>query len=103
MTRVKRWKDIRAKKLSPEKLVAIDRQVEEELLEMDLRAIRELIGKTQVELAEAVEMTQSQVSRIECRDDHRVSTLRRIVEALGGELELIATFGDKRLRLRAAG
>jgi hypothetical protein len=103
MPTYKRWRDIRAKKRSPEALAALERQVEHELLEMDLRAIRELLGKTQVELAAAVEMTQSEVSRLERRGDHLVSTLRRIVEALGGELEVIATFGDRRVRLHAAG
>jgi DNA-binding phage protein len=102
MPRLKKWDDVRRKKFSAAELEEIDREVEEELLEMDLRAIRELLGKTQVEVAEAVEMTQSQVSKLERRGDHRVSTLRRVVGALGGELELIATFGNKRLRLRAS-
>jgi hypothetical protein len=31
-------------------------------------------------------MTRSEVSRVERREDYRVSTLRRIVRALGGEL-----------------
>ena len=70
---------------------------------MDLRAIRELLGKTQVDLAEATDMTQSEVSRLERRPDVRLSTLKRVVEALGGEIEIFATFGDKRVRLRAAG
>ena len=32
-------------------------------------------------------MAQADVSRTESREDHRLSTLRRYVEALGGELE----------------
>jgi hypothetical protein len=48
-------------------------------------------------------MTQSEVSRLERRPDVRLSTLKRFVEALGGEVEIFATFGDKRVRLRAAG
>ena len=100
MAKLKKWEDVRRKRFSAVELQEIDREVEEELLEMDLRAIRELLGKTQVELAEAVEMTQSQVSKLEHRGDHRVSTLRRVVGALGGQLELIATFGNKRLKLR---
>ncbi len=34
------------------------------------------------------------------RENHLVSTLRRYVEALGGELEIVASFGDKRVRLQ---
>jgi hypothetical protein len=96
-----RWEDLRKKKLTPAQLEAIDREVEQELLDMDLRAIRELVSKTQVEVAEATDMTQSEVSRLERRPDVRLSTLKRYVEALGGELEIFAAFGDKRVRLRA--
>ncbi len=98
-----RWKELREKKLTPVQLEQIDRGVERELLEMDLRAIREVVGKTQEDVAAVVEMSQSEVSRLERRQDFRVSTLRRFVEALGGELEIVAAFGDKRVRLRAAG
>ncbi len=98
-----RWQDLRAKKLTPAQLEQIDREVEQELLEMDLRAVRELAGKTQIDVAEVTDMTQSEVSRLERRGDFRLSTLKRYVEALGGELEVVATFGDKRVRLRAVG
>jgi hypothetical protein len=98
-----RWQDLRRKKLSPQQLEAIDREVEHELVEMDLRAIRELLGKTQEDIAEATAMTQSEVSRLERRADVRLSTLKRFVEGLGGEIEIFATFGDKRVRVRAAG
>jgi len=97
-----RWREVRAKKLSPAQLENIDRAVEQELLEMDLRAVRELIGKTQEEVAGVIEMSQSEVSRFERRRDFRLSTLKHFVEALGGELEIVAAFGDKRVRLRAA-
>ncbi len=98
-----RWQELRKQKLTPQQLEEVDRDVEKELMEMDLRAIRELLGKTQEDLAEATDMTQSEVSRLERRPDVRLSTLKRVVEALGGEIEIVATFGDKRVRLRAAG
>lgn len=98
-----RWQDLRKQKLTPQQLGEMDRDVERELGEMDLRTIRDLLGKTQVDLAEAMDMTQSEVSRLERRPDVRLSTLKRVVEALGGEIEIFATFGDKRVRLRAAG
>jgi len=49
---VKTWAEIRARKLSPQELHQIDREVEAELLEMDLRSLREAVGLTQEELAE---------------------------------------------------
>ena len=68
-------------------------------LELNLKAVRELAGKTQADLAEAAGTSQGEVSMAERRDDHLVSTLRRYVEALGGELEVIARFGDKTVKL----
>jgi hypothetical protein len=47
-------------------------------------------------------MDQADVSRLESRadfDDCQVATLRRYVEALGGSLELVARFGDKRISI----
>ena len=82
-------------------MARLDRQVEERVVEMDLRAIRELTGKSQTEVAAVAEISQAEVSRAEKREDHKLSTLKRYVEALGGELEVFATFGDKKVRLRA--
>jgi transcriptional regulator with XRE-family HTH domain len=64
--------------------------------------LRELLGKTQEELAALLERSQGQVSETERRQDVRLSTLRSCVKALGGELEVIANFGDKRIRLHSA-
>lgn len=98
--KVSRWQDVRRKKLSPQQLEENDRWVEEEVLEMNLRALRDFTGKTQVEVAAAADMTQPEASRAERREDHLVSTLKRYVEALGGELEVFAVFDDKRIKLK---
>ena len=96
-----RWADIKRRGRTAAAVRQLDREVAAELLDMDLRAIRELLGKTQAEVAEASQMAQSEISRLERRRDHHLSTLRRIVKAMGGELEVVATFGDRRVRLRA--
>jgi transcriptional regulator with XRE-family HTH domain len=98
--RVHRWKDLKDAKLTPAQRKANQRCVEAQLLEMNLKALRESLGKTQEELAKLAEVAQSELSRTERREDHLVSTLRRYVEALGGELEIVASFGDKRVRLQ---
>ena len=67
---------------------------------MNLAALRELAGKTQVEMAQLAEMTQSELSRTERRDDHLLSTLRRYVQALGGRLEVLAVFDDRQIKLK---
>ncbi len=95
---VHRWTDL-MKKMPRQRRERVERRVREELLDMDLREMRRLVGKTQQEVARRAGMAQSELSKTERREDHRLSTLRRYVEALGGELEVIATFGDKRIRL----
>jgi hypothetical protein len=65
-----------------------------------LRALREHLGKTQIEISRAMPMSQSQLSRLEGRHDHLVSTLRRYVEALGGEIEVVALVDGTRFALR---
>ncbi|MCB1055653.1 MAG: helix-turn-helix transcriptional regulator [Acidobacteria bacterium] len=97
--RVNKWNDLRARKLSPDALRQVDEEIGKELLEMDLRALREAAELTQDELAERIEITQSQLSKLERRDDHRLSTLKRYVAALGGELEVVAVVQGKRVRL----
>jgi DNA-binding XRE family transcriptional regulator len=63
----------------------------------EVMALAELRAKRQVtqrELADALDVTQSNVSRVEHEDDLYLSTLRSYVEALGGELQLRAVFED---------
>lgn len=67
---------------------------------MNLRGLRESLGKTQDEMARLAEVSQSQLSKIERRRDHLTSTLRRYVQALGGDLEIVAVVGKKRIPLR---
>ena len=69
-----------------------------------LRELREAVSKTQKEVAAAAGMKQGDVSRLERRGDAHLSTLARYVEALGGELELVARFPaapPMRIALRA--
>src|SRR5438128_1007281 len=82
-----KWNDIKARKYTPEKVAELDAQVRRELMELDLRELRRLAKKTQIETAALMKTTQSELSKVERRDDHRLSTLRKYVEALGGEVE----------------
>lgn len=94
------WETLKHTKLPAKKVAAIERKAKVEVLRLTLRELRELSGKTQTELSKAARMTQGELSRAERRDDHLLSSLRRYVEALGGELEVEAVFGDRRIRLR---
>ncbi len=65
---------------------------------LTLRALRDGVGKTQLEVARESQIDQSDISRLESRvdlDGCQVATLARYVEALGGKLELVARFDDK--------
>jgi hypothetical protein len=65
-----------------------------------LASVRKIVGKTQVEVADAAEMPQGDVSRVEGRaalgEDIRLSTLRRYARGLGGEIELAIVVGGRR-------
>lgn len=94
-----RWDDVARTKLTAKQVRENTRWAEGEVLELNLKALRELVGKTQQSTAKVAKMTQSELSKAERREDHLVSTLRRYVEALGGELEVSAKFGKKKVRL----
>ncbi len=69
---------------------------------LTLRTLREAAGKTQVEVAETSQINQADISRLESRgsfEDCQLSTLQRYVAALGGQLELVAAFGNKKIVL----
>jgi hypothetical protein len=69
---------------------------------LTMRALREAAARTQLDVAAASQMDQADVSRLEGRrefEDCQVSTLRRYIMALGGTLELVAAFGNKKIAL----
>ncbi len=97
--KVHRWRDVEKGKLTAAQLAAGDRWVEKEIVRLTLRELREQLGKTQGEVAAANKVSQAELSRAERRRDHLVSTLRRYVESLGGELEILAKVKGKHVRL----
>lgn len=94
-----KWSDLKKTKLSSAKLAAIEVKAKAMAFEMELRDLREAAGVTQVDLAKDADIAQSELSKIERRDDHLLSTLRRYVRALGGDLEVVAVLGNKRITL----
>lgn len=61
-----------------------------ELIEeyQNLLKLRKDLGLTQEQVAGKLGIVQENISRLESRKDMRLSTLRKYIEALGGELEL---------------
>ena len=63
--------------------------------EMTLRELRRARKLTQVRVAKALRISQDGVSRLERRTDLMLSTLRKSVEAMGGNLTLVVEFPDR--------
>lgn len=91
-----KWEDVRAE--MAREVPGFEEQVarKRERLEfaLGLQGLRKGRGKRQVEMAEALGMTQANISRIEREDDVRLSTLEKYVDALGGRLEIHVVFDD---------
>ena len=98
--KVHKWKDIKNGRMSPAQIANSDRQIATEVLDLRLAELRERLGKTQKEIADLAMMNQGDLSVAERRNDHLVSSLRRIVEGMGGELRVVAVFGDEQINLK---
>ena len=87
-------------KMQPQTRVRAKARAQEIIAEMLLSQIRQAAGMTQEELAASLGIKQPTLSRIESQDDIQVSTLQRLVRALGGELEIIAHLPGRDVRIR---
>lgn len=85
-----------AHELAPPKSVE---DVESNLLAVRVRELRARAGKSQAELAKAMGVSQPSIASFEASPDFRWSTMRRYVKALGGDVDLVFTFGGERLSL----
>ena len=63
--------------------------------EMTLQELRRARKLTQVSVAKALGIPQDSVSRLEKRSDILLSTLRKTVQVMGGNLSLVAEFPDR--------
>ena len=69
------------------------------LKEVLLYEIREQLRITQEDMAIRLNTKQANVSRTERRRDMKLSTLKRYIEAMGGELEIVAKFASNEVHL----
>lgn len=93
-----KWNNLLSK-MPAERRSRIDRGVQEDLAEMLLSEIRGLTGLTQKQVSEAMGIKQPTFSSLESQDDMQLSTLYRIVRALGGELEIVAKLPTGRIAI----
>ncbi len=94
-----KWRTIR-EKMDPERQERIRKRTEELLAALPLQELRQARALSQQELAEVLGLNQATVSKLERRTDMYLSSLRRFVEAMGGELEISASFPDGRVRIQ---
>jgi transcriptional regulator with XRE-family HTH domain len=81
-------------RMSPERREQNRQRAAALLVEMDLAELRGHRELTQEDMADRLQISQSNISRLERRSDMLVSTLREVIEALGGELHLVAEFPE---------
>jgi transcriptional regulator with XRE-family HTH domain len=62
---------------------------------MPLFELRRSRGVSQIGLSQLLRMDQPNLSKLEHRDDHLVSTLDTYVAALGGRLRILVDFPDE--------
>ncbi|HWO26455.1 MAG TPA: XRE family transcriptional regulator [Kofleriaceae bacterium] len=64
-----------------------------------LKTLREHRRVSQDTLAQLMGVSQPNISRLERRIDMSIRTLRAVIEAIGGRLEIVARFGDDAVRI----
>lgn len=78
-------------RMEPERRERIERRIQE-IRRTPLYKLRKALDLTQEQIADELGVGQAAVSRFERRPDMYLSTLRRFIEAMGGELEVRARF-----------
>lgn len=104
-TGTKRYKAAQAKALRERRAKAahsdLSRQIDAyvERKQATLAQVRQAVGLTQTQLAAELGIAQGDLSKIERRDNLRLSTLARFIEATGGHLRIVAIYDDAEVEL----
>ena len=85
--------------LGPRRVASAKTRARRKMKSMLLGEVRKQLGFTQTSVARSMGVSQSALSQIESQDDLQLSTLRRLVKALGGELDIVARFGERSIVL----
>ena len=86
-------------KLSDTSKANIQERVKAAFEEMPLAELRQARKFTQQQIAQSLKIKQASVSKLESQTDMYISTIRRYIEAMGGELEIIAKFPEGSIRV----
>ena len=90
---VRKFAELEAK-MSPESRQRSDEIYSKLLAEMPLHELRQAKALSQIKLAESLHVNQAAISKMEHRTDMYISTLRDYIQAMGGDLEIVAKFPE---------
>lgn len=94
----KKFTDLRAR-MSPDSQARAEAKAQIMLTEMPLHELRQARGLSQKMLAEVLHVQQPSIAKIEKRTDMYLSTLRSHIEAMGGQLEIVARFPEGSVKI----
>lgn len=95
----RKFSELRAK-MPPEAQQRSEKAFQEMLEEMPLHESRRARGLSQKALADVLHVEQPAIAKMEKRADMYISTLRSHIEAMGGELEIVARFPEGAVRIQ---
>lgn len=86
-------------RMSPDSQARSEARAQEMLAEMPLNELRQARGLSQKMLADVLHVQQPSIAKMEKRTDMYLSTLRSHIEAMGGQLEVVARFPDGAVKI----
>lgn len=99
MTMAKNFKELQ-EKMPREVRLRSEALAEKMIAEMGLAELRAAMDMTQESLANALHVKQASISKMERRSDMYISTLSKIIEAMGGELQIVAKMPNGNVKIR---
>lgn len=95
----KNFKKLQAR-MSPRARRRSEAKADRMIREMALDELREARQLTQEQLAAQLKIRQPAIAKLERRADMYLSTLRNVIRAMGGELDVRAVFPDGSVRIK---
>ncbi len=95
----KKFSELR-KRMSPAAQAKAAERARELIEQLPLHELRQARQLSQEQLANMLHVKQASISKLERRTDMYISTLRSYIEAVGGELEIVAKFPEGVVRIK---
>lgn len=92
------FKALRAK-MDPERRAKNEARANEIIAQMPLQELRRSRALSQEEVAKVLHVKQANISKLERRTDINIKTLKNLVSAMGGELQIVARFPDGAIQI----